>query len=344
MFLRTAVLIEGLRLDGDLHVGGVRVAPVALEHGFAGRELREPLNSLLAEHGFVSAFGRPIWAAQIGPRRRLSLAVAPAIEVPEIVGTSQEASSRLAKLVDALSVTHGGAPRVFAEVHEQSGDGNTWRPFALMVGGGTRPGSVLERVLPENDRLMPIEPLDLWTRAMADPLVSLWQSLYREITGEQQWDVRILRCCSLLEAIGRERLHPMAAVRDVAGRRLLDEQGKPATTKSLRGKMYTLVSSAVGSVITSPGALLCHDSRDLWDEVGVWADVRNMVAHEGRWKPPALPSTLPAAQRRSAGAFELAGRGDDLEAGWLRYADAVCAGTEAVLRAIALEPSTPAHT
>lgn len=341
MLLRAAVLIEGLRLDGDLHVGGVRVIPVAIEHGFSGRELREPLNALLAEHGFVSMFGRPVWAAQIGPQRRLSFAVAPAIEVPEIVEASQEASARLAQLVDALSVTHGGAPRIFASVHEQSDDGDAWRPFALMVGGGIRPGSVLERLLPDEDRLLPIEPLDVWARALADPLVSLWQSLYRGIAGEQRWDTKILRCCTLLEAIGRERLHDKAEVREASGRRLLDEHGKPAKTNTLRGKLYALASDAVGSIVTSPRALLCHDSRNLWNEVGVWADVRNMVAHEGLWKPPHITSTLRAEQRRTAAAFELAGRGDGLEAGWLRYTDAVSAGTEAVLRAIVLEQGSP---
>jgi hypothetical protein len=62
-----------------------------------------------------------------------------------------------------------------------------------------------------------------------------------------------------------------------------------------------------------------------------------MVAHEGHWRPPALPSDLANQQRRSADAFELAGRGDGLESGSLRYADAVTAATEAVLRHLVLE-------
>ena len=80
--------------------------------------------------------------------------------------------------------------------------------------------------------------------------------------------------------------------------------------------------------------------RSLWDEVGIWSDIRNLVAHEGQWLPPALPSTLAGAQRRSAAALEVAGRGDGYDAGANRYADAVMAATEAVLRFVALQEAT----
>jgi hypothetical protein len=66
-------------------------------------------------------------------------------------------------------------------------------------------------------------------------------------------------------------------------------------------------------------------------------DIRNLVAHEGQWLPPLLPSTLKKEQQRSAAALELAGRGDGYDAGALRYADAVVAGTEAVLRSVVSE-------
>jgi hypothetical protein len=336
VFLRAAALIEGLRLDEELRVGGIEIAPVDLDHGFAGRELREPLNALLGEQDFVSVFDRPIWSAQIGPRHRLSFAVAPAIETPDIVSASQVASARLVQLVDALNVTHGGAPRIFAAVHEVSDDGEMWRPFALMVGGGTQPGSVLERVTESRDEVVAVEPLDLWTRAMTDPLTSLWQSLYRGISAEQAWDVKIFRACSLLEAIGRELLPTNAPVWRNDGQALLTPTGEAVTTKSLRGKIFALADGAVGVAVSSPRPMIAHTSRDLWQEIAVWVDIRNMVAHEGTWKPPGIASTLPTAQCRTAAAFDLAGRGDGLEGGALRYANAVAAATEAVLRSIVL--------
>jgi hypothetical protein len=101
--------------------------------------------------------------------------------------------------------------------------------------------------------------------------------------------------------------------------------------------MYTLMRDAVDAVVSSPRALLTHETRSLWDEIGVWTDIRNMVSHEGQWLPPALPSTLVEPQRRSAAALDLAGRGDGYEGGARRYTDAVMAGTETVLRAVVLQ-------
>lgn len=44
-----------------------------------------------------------------------------------------------------------------------------------------------------------------------------------------------------------------------------------------------LVSRAVETVLSSPRVLLAHEERSLWEEVGVWADIRNLVGHEGQW-------------------------------------------------------------
>jgi hypothetical protein len=206
-----------------------------------------------------------------------------------------------------------------------------------MAGSGTHPGNVLERLLPNDDQLTPIDPRDIWARAESAPVVALWLSLYRGVSAEGRWDVRILRACSLLEAIGRELLDREAAVIDESGNALLDHSGKPATTGTLRGLMFTLVRNAIDAVLSSPRVLLTHDTVSLWDEIGVWVDIRNMVGHEGQWLPPALPSTLEKAQRRSAAALDLAGRGDGYDAGARRYADAVLAGTETVLRAVVLQ-------
>jgi hypothetical protein len=333
--LRSAALIEGLRLEDALPVGGLVVEPVPHEGGFAGRELRDTFNKLLAAHGFVSAFDRPSWAVQLATRRRLAFVGTPAVDVDQVVPASMEAIRTLGQLVDALALTHGGAPRIFAAVNELSSDGgDSWRTLALMAGSGTYPGTALERLLPEGDLLAPIDPRDIWVRAQSAPLVALWLSLYRNVSAESRWDFRVLRACSLLEAIGRERLARDALFVDENGNALLDHAGNQATTKQLRGLIYVLVRDAVDDVVSSPGVLLTHHARSLWDEVGVWADIRNMVGHEGQWLPPAVPSTLAGPQRRSAAAMELAGRGDGYDAGARRYADTVMAGTETVLRAV----------
>ena len=334
--LRSAALIEGLRLENELPVGALVIAPVPLDGGFAGQELRQTFNDLLAAKGFVSTFDRPTWGAQLATRRRLAFVATPPTEVDELVPSSMEATTTLGRLVDALALTHGGAPRVFAMANEFSvNGGESWRTLALIAGSGTHPGTVIERLLPDGDRLAAIDPRDTWAQAESAPLVALWLSLYRGVSAEARWDVRVLRACSLLEAIGRERLGRKTAVVDESGNAMRGHDGEPATTQTLRGLMYMLVSTAADAVLSSARVLLTNDMTSLWDEVGVWADVRNMVGHEGQWLPPALPSTLKAPQRRSAAAFELAGRGG-YDAGAHRYADTILAGTETVLRAVVL--------
>jgi hypothetical protein len=336
--LRSAALIEGLRLDGPLRVGQFVFEPVPIEDGFAGGELRQTFNDLLGSSGFVSEFDRPGWAMQLAPRRRLAFVATPSAEVDQIAAASMEARRTLRRLVDSLALTHGGAPRLFAAATEVStDDGGSWRPFALMAGGGTWPGTVLERLLPDGDDLEAIDTHDVWVSAESSPLLALWLSLYRDVVAEGRWDVRILRACSLLEAIGRERVHRGIAVVNEAGEDLLDNEDRPATTRQLRGLMYVLIRSAVATVLPSSRALLTGEDRSLWEEIGVWADIRNMVGHEGQWLPPAIPSTLAGPQERSAAALELAGRGGGYGTGARRYADAVVAGAEAVLRSVVSE-------
>lgn len=316
-------------------MGALVFEPVPIESGFAGRELRQTFNDLLAARGFVSLFDRPSWGVQLAPRRRLAFVTTPPVEVDQVAPASMEATRELGRVVDALALTHGGAPRIFAAANEFSMDnGRSWRPLALMAGSGTYPGSVLERLLPGGEALAALDPRDIWVCAKSSPLIALWLSLYRGVSAEARWDTRVLRACSLLEAIGRERLERNIAVVDEAGNSLLDSDGKQVTTRRLRGLMYVLVQEAVDTVLSSPRVLLTDDAKSLWDEIGIWVDIRHMVAHEGQWLPPLLPSTLGKEQQRSAAALEVAGRGGGYEAGGSRYSDAVMAGTESVLRSV----------
>jgi hypothetical protein len=331
--LRCAALIEGLRLDGPLEVGALVFEPVPIESGFAGHELRQMFNDLLATHGFVSAFERSGWAMQLATRRRLAFVTTPSVEVDQVAHASIQATEELGRVIDALALTHGGAPRLFAAANEFSSDGGeSWRTLALLAGSGTYPGTVLQRLLPDGDSLTEIDPREIWTTARSSPLTSLWLSLYRGVAAASRWDVRVLRACSLLEAIGRERLDRDATILDESGSVLLDNGGNPATTRGLRGKLYVLVSDTIGIAVSSPRVFLTSDRRSLWEEIGVWADIRNLVAHEGQWFPPPFASTLAGPQRRSAAALEAAGRGDGYEAGAGHYSGAVLAATEAVLR------------
>lgn len=268
--LRSAALIQGLRLENELPVGALVIEPVPLEAGFAGREVRQTFNDLLAARGFVSAFDRPTWAMQLAPRRRLAFVATPATEVDPLVPAAMEATASLGRLVDSLALTHGGAPEIFAAVNEVSSDGGqSWRTLALIVGSGTYPGSVLERLLPEGEHLAAADPREVWVRAESSPLFALWLGLYRGVSAEVQWDVRVLRACGLLEAIGGERYRRVTAIVDESGGPLFGYDGKPASTESLRGLLYALVSDSCKEVLSSPRVLLAHETRSLWEEVGI---------------------------------------------------------------------------
>jgi hypothetical protein len=335
---RCAVLVEGLRLSESVQVGALAIEPVPIEGGFSGQELRQTFNDLLATHGFVSAFERWTWATQLATRRQLAFFTTPPVNVTDAVTASMSANEELASLVDALALVHGGAPRIFAAAHELSSDGGvSWRTLALMAGSGRHPTTAIERLIPDGDSLEPLDRRDIWVATKTSALVALWLSLHRGVSAEARWDVQILRACSLLEAIGRERLDAKTAIVDGSGEALLDNAGKPATTGQLRGKLYVLVNGTVGPVLSSPRVFLTDDARTLWEEVGIWTDIRNLVAHEGQWLPPVLPSSFKGAQERSAAALDRAGRGDGHEAGAERYSDAVLAATEAVLRSILTE-------
>jgi hypothetical protein len=310
--------------------------PVGIDRGFVGRDGREIFNRELAEIGFVTDINAPAWGVQFGPRHRLALIESEALDIGDGVAGAQIPNALASRVGDLLALTNGGAPRLLAGVTEVSDDeGAHWRTLAIMAGSGPFPGSILES-RPTGGQ--PIESLDtetLWTHIDDDPRVPLWLSLYRGIAAEPSWDVRVFRACSLLEAVAHEVFPSPVQATNEAGEQLLDYGGHPATTRKARGAIYMLSRRCLEVLSISDDLLLAHDNKALWDEVGVWVDVRNAVAHEGRWLPHPSASAKPNRQERVAAAFDVAGLGDGVEAGSARYAAACAAGVEVVLRAAA---------
>lgn len=337
MLVRSAALIEGLRLEEPLQFGPVTIAPVDLDLGFVGRDGRDIVNAQLEALGFVSRVEAPAWGMQLWPRRKL--AVATLGPVAGDVSTTLLLARVVSQVVDLLALSHGGDPRELADVVEISeDDGATWRTLAQMFGSGPYPGSVLERLATPQHPVSPLDPQVAWQRQLLEPRLAVWLRLHRNLVGELRWDVRMFRAFSLLETIARELYSTDLPVYDDHGAALIDERGAPFTTGNARGLVYKLVSDALATTSISSALLLAHPSRTLWDEVEVWLAVRNAVAHEGGWQPPAEGLANPERRVRTAAAFETAGRGDGLEAGWQRYADAAQAATEVALRAAMQKP------
>lgn len=328
--------MDGVRLETELRLPPLSARPIGLDRGFVGRDGREIFNRELAEIGYVTSINAPAWGVQFGPRHRLALIESDALDIGEGVAGAQIPNALASRVGDLLALTNGGAPRLLAGVTEVSDDeGANWRTLAIMAGSGPFPGSILQSRATESQ---PIESLDtetLWTHIDDDPRVPLWLSLYRGIAAEPSWDVRMFRACSLLEAVAHEVFPSPVQATNATGEQLLDHGHHPATTRKARGAIYMLSRRCLEALSISDDLLLAHDTRALWDEVGVWVDVRNSVAHEGHWLAPPLASGKPDRQKRVASAFDIAGLGDGIEAGSVRYVAACAAGVEVVLRAAA---------
>lgn len=336
MWSRSAYLIEGVRLDTEWRLMPLVARPTAPDRGYFGRDGREIFNAELADAGFVTRISRPGWGAQIAPRHRLALVLVDAVEVEQSSDGVRLANLVVSRLADLVALTHGGAPRVVGGVNEISEDGGNWRTLAIMAGGGPWPGSKLEKLATDADNVPSLSIAALWSSLDAEARAPLWLSLHRGIAAEPRWDARVFRLCSLLETIGREVYPRAVPVVDPLGHRLHNHGGQAATTSTARGVIYMLLRHSLHAVSFPNEPLRAHPDRTLWDEVGIWVDVRNAVAHEGMWSPPPLPSRSTSSQRRTAEAFELAGRGDGLESGWIRYEEACAASAELVLRAAVL--------
>lgn len=329
MHCRSAFLLEGVSLDAPLDVPPFTVTPVSPERKFIGRDGCMIFNAELADAGFVTQVGQPAWAVQIWPRRKLALAVCGPVEAG--ADAALQLASMANALADALALSHGGEPRVVASVVERSDDGDVWRAWMVMLGGGRQPGSTLDR-LAEGTALPALDPARILHPETLDMRLLFWLSLFRGAASEARWDTRVFRLCALLETVAAETFPTAIPVTDENRRAILDEGLRPVMTGTAWGAMYMLVRRAIARIAIAPAVVCAHPSETLWHEVGVWVSVRNAVAHEGAWRQAPQPTRYVSRRDRTAAAFAGAGHGDE-EAGWIRYADCCLGATEAVLRA-----------
>ncbi|MEB4210967.1 hypothetical protein [Mycobacterium sp. 94-17] len=130
----------------------------------------------------------------------------------------------------------------------------------------------------------------LWSDLQANPRAQLWASLYADAVRDARWDYQFFRCFNLLEAIADEVLPPNTPITDAAGNPRPFSSGRGNyTIKQARGKVYALL------IHTSDSA-----EDELWDEVGIWIQIRNDVAHEGAWQPPHASEKAAHAAARKA--------------------------------------------
>ena len=146
-------------------------------------------------------------------------------------------------------------------------------------------------------------------------LAQFWASLYADAVRDPRWDYRFFRCFSILETIADTVVWPNVVVTDTAGnRRPLPSGNGYYTTSKQPGKTYALLMHLAAIIPQSPISFTTQrqsanvaEADQLWDEVVIWRQVRNDVAHEGAWQPPHPGETPEHAAARNA----IASRGHD---------------------------------
>ena len=327
---RLAMLVEGIRIPEPLVIFDVTVTP--LPDLRLDEEVPEILSALLEHAGFVTEVDPVMWAVSSGPRRPLLWLVTPPAQLPDgiVYGELRRITSAI---LDVLVILYGGAARhvgAVLEVLEDTG----WRHLMTEVGGPPWPVSQLQFRAPDGYAVPPVDENDAFHELGRRPQLALWSRLYSGVASEGRHDVRLFRLWSLLEAIASECVASGSPVVDADGKVLINA-GEPATTSRLRGRVFALLQSVQAALAIPDALMVCHPDHSLWSEVGVWKDVRDIIAHEGTLLPVSPRSTNRGRQRRVTDALNHAARpGGTWSEGLERYASHLMANTEAVLRAV----------
>lgn len=332
-----AVLAEGVRVPEALTIaGGIQVSPISER---IGRDGCAVMNAVLARAGFASEVTELQWMMSIGPRRPLFSLVTPPYNAahPE---AWEHLSALVTLAIDALSLTFGGSGRITGSVTECFRPDESWRTLAIAVGGPNWPVSQLRRLLPDGSLLAEFSPDEVMRAMTFQPRLAVWISLYVGAVGEARREVRHVRFWSTLESIASELIPEGEDVMDAGGAFAANDDGGKASTTHARGRVMALVVRALHKTAISADPLIAHPDHDLWEEVGVWKDIRDLVLHAGTWHPVRLDE--PDPRRRRAGLrvenhAERAARGDPIDAGFDRYESCLQATVEIVLRAAIAE-------
>jgi hypothetical protein len=324
-----ALVGEGVRVPSSVLVGGVAVNIPTVN---LGRDVPEWFADLLGEAGLVPTIDHPTWMAVTAPRRPVFFVVTPWLEAPDPAAATSQLHLIVATVLDVLALTHGGEPRTVGWVVDMAEPGQAPRRLAVGAGGPPRPISQLQRLRLDGAAVPELDPNQTYEAIARRPRAALWLRLFAPIAGEQRWDIRVLRLCSLLEGIASEVVPEGQALRTPNGTDLLGYDGQPATTALLRGELFTLARDACDAFAIPHATLVANSGNDLWAEAGIWADFRNVIAHDGHWLPAPAFTGLPNPRRRTEASARAAAHEGELEEGLIRYADVIMATTELVLR------------
>ena len=129
---------------------------------------------------------------------------------------------------------------------------------------------------------------DLWN-VLADPMLRLFVSLYREAAAETKLDFAYFRFWNLLEAIATRRIEADAesCITTFDGQPIRDRKGKAITTASSSvARVYQLIKNHLEAKGSRGNPFLDGlGLPDAWAACQVWSGYRNATAHYGGFAP-----------------------------------------------------------
>ena len=211
---------------------------------------------------------------------------ATAIHFPNLQSASKQAIEdyaikESALVSDVLSLTRRAHGRVIGVLLIRLDDGKaTFRP----LGEGYR-GNLLGGFISGED---PRELATIVGTALKDPSLRLFIGLYGQAFSELDVDSGFFRMWAILEGMAQRYVSSNQVVHDFVGDPILNEKGKPITTRSAQGRVYALIQREFksGSISATPyTSMLPEEGLSLWDLCGVWVGYRNATAHYGAFDP-----------------------------------------------------------
>jgi hypothetical protein len=273
---------DGLLITQPQLVPGISLTPFETE---LGDDVMNVLNRVIQLRGIPKKLNSQAWRKQMQANRPAVLIECRVQAENDKIATSFS-REKIKRLLDMMTLSRGAAATLIAGVTiAHTGQGKQ-----QLHGAWIEHGSYTENLLGGMLAGEDVHALQKsWTHLQANPQIQLWVSLYADAVRDPRWDYQLFRCFSLLEAIADEVVPAHFPIVDETGNpRPLGNSNKNYSTKEARGKVYALLLRLDGAA--------ANDT--LWDLVGLWAQVRNDVGHEGEWQAPTPnESSLHAATR-----------------------------------------------
>jgi hypothetical protein len=301
-------IADNLLLTQEQSVPGLILSPMT---SVLGDDIRVVLNENLVQRGFRQALMPDKWIEQMR-RDRPAVLIECRVKAETAEAARTFSSEVIKGMLALMTLLRGAAARLIGGVVGEQAAAGHYDVRGIWIEHSGYTGNLMGGIISGED----VHGLQrLWSDLQANPRAQLWASLYADAVRDPRWDYQFFRCFSLLETIADSVVWPNVVVTDAAGnRRQLPSGNGYYTTSKQPGKTYALLMHLATIIPQSPISFTTQRpstnvaaADQLWDEVMIWRELRNDVAHEGAWQLPHPGETPEHAAAHNA----IASRGHD---------------------------------